>query len=204
MFLESGIAGIIVPRLPFVMKLRSQSCPTPETTASQFAAVLYQIEDELIILVASCGWRSRLNGIIISGITKLLQNHRFIQVLDGLVTFIQVNLGIPAGIVYAVNHRSWAIDILCRSNRTRNRTNPMPVVRPDMDADEINLGIGMNLMEEIGIQLTAPDTFATRGYQMVGIYAFNECCLILYPLGKACLGNRVAGEGTGLVGQLPS
>ena len=71
-----------------------------------------------------------------------------------------------------------------------------------MNANEINLGVRMYLMEKVGIQFTPPNTFATRGYQMVGIYALNECCLIPYPLGKARLGNGVTGKSTGLVGQL--
>ena len=40
-------------------------------------------------------------------------------------------------------------------------------------------------MEEIGIQLTAPDTLATGCYQMVGIQALDKRSLILYPLGEA-------------------
>ena len=80
----------------------------------------------------------------------------------------------------------------------------MPVIGPNVNADEVNLWIRMYLTEEISIQLTSPNTFAACCNQVIGIKALDKAGLILYPLGKTCLGDRVAGKGTRLVGELPS
>ena len=180
----------------------SISAPRPEATALQLAFV-HQTEGVFIIDVPTLSGRTQLDAIAIAGIAELLQDHGLVQVLHDVPATFHIGTRHASCIGNAIHDRGFAV--LCQAilQRSAGRAEPMPVVGPDVDADVVNLGEGMNLMEQFGVFFAAFEAFASCGDEVVRVEALDELSLCFDPLGEAGFRHGIAGEGTRFVGEFP-
>ena len=139
--------------------LSGKTAPCPEVASGKESAALTVLADEVeyitVIFIAGSGRCLFGEAETVTGKTEFLQNDR-LAVLPGndhvvIYILLSIFLGTRKKFLQAV------------------RLHPTPVVRPDVDIQIIDVGVGMNLLEKIHIHFASPRALTAGRHHVVRV-----------------------------------
>ena len=148
---------------------------------------LNEAEDIGIELIATMGRRSLVELEAVAGEAELLHHHGFAD------AFGHTGMKVDVRLCLALSHRQILADGAVG--------NPLPVERPEVEVQVIDILVRMNALTHSHIALATPFSFAARSDHVVRVKRLNLCGHIKHPLLEGW--EVPLAEGTRLVANLP-